>query len=92
MMNEKDKEALVIMQEECAEVIQAVSKIIRFGYDSRYPTEDCASTRECLTMEIGQVLCMVNILIEQNIINEDDMLAAMEHKKIKLETWSNLYK
>jgi NTP pyrophosphatase (non-canonical NTP hydrolase) len=91
-MNDKIKEALIITQEECAEVIQAVSKVMRFGFDSCYPTEDSASTKECLTMEVGQLLCMVNILIEQGVIDEDAMIAAMEHKKTKLETWSNLFK
>jgi hypothetical protein len=91
-LNERIKEALIITQEECAEVIQAVSKIMRFGFDSCYPTEESASTKECLTMEVGQLLCMINILIEQGVIDEDAMIAAMEHKKIKLETWSSLYK
>jgi NTP pyrophosphatase (non-canonical NTP hydrolase) len=91
-LNERIKESLVITQEECAEVIQAISKILRFGFDSRYPTEESASTKECLTMEVGQLLCMVNILLEQGVIDEDDMIAAMEHKKIKLETWSSIFK
>jgi hypothetical protein len=33
-MDPKTKEALDILQEECAEVIQAVSKISRFGLDN----------------------------------------------------------
>ena len=37
-MNDKIKETLIITQEECAEVIQAVSKVMRFGFDSCYPT------------------------------------------------------
>jgi hypothetical protein len=35
---------------------------------------------------------MVTILIEQGVIDEDAMIAAMEHKKTKLETWSSLFK
>jgi NTP pyrophosphatase (non-canonical NTP hydrolase) len=92
MEQNKIKEALIITQEECAEVIQAISKFMRFGPDSRWPTEDSGSTTECLTMEVGQLLCMINILILQGIIDEEAMITAMEHKKIKLETWSNLYK
>jgi NTP pyrophosphatase (non-canonical NTP hydrolase) len=91
-MKDKVREALIITQEECAEVIQAVSKIMRFGFDSCYPTEDSASTKECLEMEIGQLLCMVGILVDQGVIDEDAMMQAMEHKKTKLETWSNLFK
>jgi NTP pyrophosphatase (non-canonical NTP hydrolase) len=91
-MNEKIREALIITQEECAEVIQAVSKIMRFGFDSCYPTEDSASTKECLDMEIGQLLCMIGILVDQGVVDEDAMMTAMEAKKIKLETWSNIFK
>jgi len=91
-MNEKIRETLIITQEECAEVIQAVSKIMRFGFDSCYPTEDSASTKECLELEVGQLLCMIGILIDQGVIEEDAMLQAMEAKKIKLETWSSIFK
>ncbi len=35
-MNEKQREILVITQEECAEVIQEVSKIFRFGIDNQH--------------------------------------------------------
>ena len=91
-MNDKVRETLIITQEECAEVIQAVSKVMRFGFDSCYPTEDSASTKECLTMEVGQLLCMIGILVEQGVIDEDAMITAMEAKKIKLETWSSIFK
>lgn len=91
MMKSKVEEALVILQEECAEVIQATSKILRFGFQSRYPTEDFASTKECLEMEVGQLLCMINILVDQGAINEDAMLEAMEYKKIKLKEWSSIF-
>jgi NTP pyrophosphatase (non-canonical NTP hydrolase) len=91
MMNDRIQETMVILQEECAEVIQAVSKIVRFGLDSTYPTEDSATTKECLTMEVGQLLCMVNLLIDQGIIDEDAMLAAMDHKTEKLKEWSSIF-
>jgi len=91
-MKSKIEETLVILQEECAEVIQAASKILRFGFQSRYPTEDFASTKECLEMEAGQLLCMIGLLVEQGAINEDAMMEAMEHKKIKLKEWSSIFK
>ena len=92
MMENRTKETLIILQEECAEVIQATSKIFRFGFESCYPTEDSATTKECLTMELGQLLCMIGLLVEQKVINEHDMLTAMEAKKIKLEKWSSIFK
>jgi len=35
-MNSKEKEIMLIAQEECAEVTQAISKCFRFGFDSEY--------------------------------------------------------
>lgn len=92
MMENKTRETLIILQEECAEVIQATSKIFRFGFDSCYPTEDSATTRECLTMELGQLMCMVGLLIEQKVVNEDELIECAELKKKKLEKWSSIFK
>jgi NTP pyrophosphatase (non-canonical NTP hydrolase) len=91
-MKDKIQEALIITQEECAEVIQAISKVMRFGPDSCFPTEDSASTKECLDMELGQLLCMIGILVDQGVVDEEAMMTAMEAKKIKLETWSSIFK
>jgi len=88
----KTKETLIILQEECAEVIQATSKIFRFGFDSCYPTEDSPTTKECLTMELGQLMCMVGLLVEQKIIDESELMEYAELKKKKLEKWSSIFK
>ncbi|NBP56465.1 hypothetical protein EBU71_08015 [bacterium] len=91
-MENKTRETLIILQEECAEVIQATSKIFRFGFDSCYPTEDSATTRECLTMELGQLMCMVGLLIEQKVVDENELMEYAELKKKKLEKWSSIFK
>jgi hypothetical protein len=83
-MNQKEKEILIILQEECAEVIQEASKIFRFGFESCYPTDDSATSRERLTLELGQVLCMIGLLVERNVVDE-------EAKKIKLKKWSTIF-
>lgn len=90
-MNEKNREALVILQEECAEVIQEVSKCFRFGMDSvHYKTGLKHSSM--LEMEIGDMLAMVDILIDQGVINRAGLELAAANKKIKLKEWSSLYK
>ena len=65
MMNEKQKEALLILQEECAEVIQAASKVFRFGTASRWPWPEAGTPLEELQMEVGQGLEMIEILKEK---------------------------
>lgn len=90
-MNDKQKEALLILQEECAEVIQAASKVFRFGVDSKWPNEDSASTLEELQMEVGQVLCMIDILTESCLLSDSAINEARHYKKEKLKIWSNIY-
>jgi hypothetical protein len=91
-MENKTRETLIILQEECAEVIQATSKIFRFGFESCYPTEDSPTTKECLTMELGQLLCMVALLVDQKVVDETELMNYMELKKKKLEKWSSIFK
>ena len=89
-MNEKNREALVILQEECAEVVQEVSKIFRFGIDTvHYKTGLKHSTM--LEIEVGDMLALVDILIEQGVLDRDGLDIAIEDKKEKLKKWSGLY-
>jgi hypothetical protein len=90
-MNNKIQETLDILQEECAEVIVEISKCRRFGFDStHYRTE--ILHRDMLTNEIGDVLAMVDILIDQGLVDEQTLNKAKENKKEKLKTWSNIFK
>ena len=83
-MNEKEKEILLITQEECAEVTQAISKIFRFGMDAKHPNED-RDNRQRLEEELGDLVCMVGLLINQNIVNESNVEKAAEMKLKKLK-------
>ena len=80
-MTHRNRETLVIAQEECAEVIQAISKIQRFGIDD--------ANRQKLTAEVGDLLCMVDLMIEQNLIDAD-LTPAIEAKRTKLKQWSSI--
>jgi NTP pyrophosphatase (non-canonical NTP hydrolase) len=89
-MNSKTEEALGILQEECAEVIQEVSKIRRFGLDTiHYRSGVKHSTM--LEMEVGDVLALVDILVEQGVLDRDGLETAAENKKLKLKQWSKIY-
>jgi len=81
-MTPRNRETLVIAQEECAEVIQAISKIQRFGIDD--------ANRQKLTAEVGDLLCMVDLMIEQNLIDAD-LTPAIEAKRTKLRQWSSIF-
>ena len=87
-MNNKEKEVMDILQEECAEVIQAVSKVSRFGIDNYKPGKPLTN-REHLEEELGDVLAMVDIMLEQGIVNisklEEAKRAKIEKLKKKLK-------
>jgi len=89
-MNSKTEEVLGILQEECAEVIQEVSKIRRFGLDTlHYKTGVKHSTM--LETEVGDVLALIDILVEQGVLDRDGLEVAAENKKLKLKQWSKIY-
>lgn len=88
--NTQIQETLDILQEECAEVIVEVSKCRRFGMDSvHYKTNLKHSVM--LENEIGDVLAMVDILLEQGVISHSSLDIAKQMKKDKLKKWSNIY-
>ena len=86
-MNESTKEALLILQEECAEVVQATSKCFRFGLHGMYLQQ---SNLDRLEQEIGDVLAMIDILTNQGEISLERLLEAKQRKFKKLSQWSTL--
>ena len=66
--------------EECGELIQECSKSIRMqDYD-----------RDELKEELSDVMCMIELMIENNIINRTELNNGANLKKMKLMKWSNL--
>jgi NTP pyrophosphatase (non-canonical NTP hydrolase) len=88
-MNSQLKEVMDIAQEECAEVIQAISKISRFGIDNLKPGKP-KTNREHLEEELGDLLAMVDILENMDAINMDNVNLARRAKIEKLKIWSNI--
>lgn len=89
MIADRTQEALIILQEECAEVIQAVSKCYRFGLDNAHKSG--STQRANLEMEIGDMLALVDILIEQGVVDLTNLNTAKLNKIEKLKIWSKLY-
>lgn len=83
-------EILNILTEECAEVIQAVSKVQRFGIDNTNPFST-ETNREHLEQEIGDVLTMIDLLYVKGIISNENVLEAQKRKIEKLKLWSKIY-
>jgi NTP pyrophosphatase (non-canonical NTP hydrolase) len=88
MMNEVQKEILLITQEECAEVTQAISKVFRFGADDFFKG---LSNRQHLEEEVGDLMCMIDLLIDSGIVSEAAVMTAKNEKLNKLQTWSKIF-
>ena len=76
---DKKTETLVILMEECGEVIQEASKILRFGNDS-----------EKLHKELGDLICMIKLTEDNLGLDFDKTFGYSNDKYQKLKSWSNL--
>ena len=82
-MNKLDErqQLLVILMEECGELIQECSKNLRRGelFD-----------REDFKNEVGDVYAMINLLHEWDVISWDEIEERERVKRRKLSKWSDL--
>lgn len=90
-MNTRDKEILDITQEECAEVIVAISKISRFGLDNVKPGKPLTN-RQHLAEELGDLQAMIDLCIVTGVVDAEQVNQATENKINKLKQWSNIFK
>jgi len=87
---DKEQEIMLIAQEECAEVVQAISKCFRFGLDNIKPGKP-KTNREHLEEELGDLIAMMNIMCENNMVDYAKIEEAARQKVQKLKQWSNIY-
>jgi len=81
-LTERELEYLGILQEECAEVIQIISKIRRFGINSRNPYVPSDPDNQTLLMhELGDVQAMVEMLQETGVVNPEEIAERVPKKK-----------
>ena len=74
-------ELMVIMMEECGELIQACSKALRKDefYDNKQLIE-----------EVGDVYTMIEIMHDFDMISWNDIEERVQEKRVKLSKWSQL--
>lgn len=89
-MNEDTREILIILQEECAEVIVEISKCFRFGPDQMMQGLEETNIQR-LQKELGDLLAMIELIMENNVgITHQGLQEAKKAKFKKLKQWSNL--
>jgi NTP pyrophosphatase (non-canonical NTP hydrolase) len=86
-ITDQQLEVLLITQEECAEVVQAISKTLRFGTDS---TWNGRTNQERLEEEVGDLLCMIDLMKQHGLIDDEFVRHAIMAKQSKLQQWSNI--
>ena len=80
---DKRTQALVLTMEECGELTKACSKVLRRNRDEKSLSD--------LKDEAGDVLCMIELLVQLGYLNQLDLDERKKFKKLKLKSWSQLY-
>lgn len=89
----KDENLLIILGEECAEVQQAVSKILRFGKDACNPITPYTTNELDVLTEYYQLAAVMEMLIDQGVLqqlSECDIATIKSDKKSKVEHYQNV--
>ena len=82
------QQLIAISAEECAELTQVCMKVMR-----KYNNLEDMSTdkyRDLLVEEAGDVLCMIELMVEHGLLTNAELGARVNVKREKLKTWSNL--
>ena len=79
----KREEMLVITMEECGELIQVCSKMIRTKGKTKYLRN--------LQDEVGDVMTMIEIMKMSGLVTDEQIADRMKEKKEKLMKWSMLF-
>ena len=85
MDENKLNELMSITAEECAELTQVCMKVVRFGMNNDYKPK-----RPWLIEEAGDVLCMLNFMVENELVTWEELEERADYKRNKLMKWSKL--
>ena len=78
------QQLLVILMEECGELTQAASKVVPFGFEQEKVDE--------LAKEAGDVLCMIDLMVEYGWITQEQLDNRIPIKRNKLKIYSDILK
>jgi len=84
IIQNKTDELMIITAEEAGELTQACTKILRHGIDEQ--------KIKALLEEVGDMQCMIELLVSHNIITNEDIVKRKLIKLDKLKKYSNLWK
>ena len=79
---EKLTELMIITMEECGELTQACSKVLRTDFKD-HALQD-------LKQDVADVVCMIELMKKNGLVNDADIVQGIQNKMEKLEIYSNL--
>tara|TARA_Y100000361_G_scaffold53188_1_gene46494 strand:+ start:141 stop:389 length:249 start_codon:yes stop_codon:yes gene_type:complete len=79
---EKLTELMIITMEECGELTQACSKVLRTDFKD-HALQD-------LKQEVADVVCMIELMKKNGLVDDTDIVQGIQNKMEKLEIYSNL--
>jgi len=81
-----EAERLALVAEEAGEVLQAVGKVLRHGYDNFNPKTGLTN-REALSQEVGDLLAVIALAGERGDINASIVSKFKDEKLIKAKPY-----
>ena len=78
----QNQQLLTCMMEECGELTQACSKILRFGFEPEKIDD--------LAKEAGDVLCMIDLMVEFGWLTQEQLDNRIPIKRNKLKIYSDI--
>jgi NTP pyrophosphatase (non-canonical NTP hydrolase) len=85
-LTDAEAERLALLAEECGEVIQAIGKILRHGYQSNHPNGGPAN-RDLLEAELGDVSAAIRLMVESDDIIGTAVSSASDRKLARIHQY-----
>lgn len=79
-------ERLSLLAEEAGEVVQAVGKILRHGYESRHP-DGGPTNRESLQREIGDLAAACQLMVSNHDLSAEGLELALDAKLLNVSRY-----
>ena len=81
-----EDERLALLLEEAGEVIQAIGKILRHGYESTHP-DGGPTNRESLERELGDMAAAIHMMTERRDLNASFIRQCQRNKLSKVSKY-----
>lgn len=85
--NEFERERLVMLLEECAELQKEICKALRHGLDARHPSGVGMTNRYNIAHELGDVFGLADILTASGVIEAVYVADSRRTKPDRIERW-----